>query len=215
MAKKSRTKPKLGVGLKQQRMTAKVNAAIKAIQKAFDLGIASRDAHGEDLYRRKKTKTPKFAIPEFAAQGGYKRDAVERARQFADVFDQETVEELCSECEAGKYPLGVSLIYRALSLGDLDECMELLRTAIRERWTARQMIAEVRGSTGAKSRSGRPRVMPKGPDEARQQIVSRFRPDLRWLNELNSHMGGQLDASLRKKIGTAVSALEALVEAAS
>jgi hypothetical protein len=171
--------------------------------------------HGEDAYRRKETTIPRFAIPKFAAQNGYLRNAVERARQFADVFDQQTVNQLCRECKEHGFPLGVTLIYRALFLGDSDKCMQLLRRAIRGKWTQRRMDAEVHQRPGAISHTGRPRALPKSTTEARRQIVSRFGPGVRWLKELKSSMDGQLGASLQRKIDTAVISLEALVEAAS
>ena len=79
MAKKSDAATELDDALKQQRVKAKVAAAVKAIQAAYDLGRASLEEHGEDLYRRRKTKIPKFVVPKFAApKKDMRGDFVER-----------------------------------------------------------------------------------------------------------------------------------------
>ena len=187
-----------------------VEAAIKNIEAAYELGLKSIKKHGESPH----DKHPGI-IPAFAADRGYRRDTVERARQFAHEFKLSAVKRLCRECRKRNYPLGVTLIYRALSLGDADASMRLLQRAIRGRWTLQRMAIEVHKRTGAMTRSGRPRALPNSPTEACQQVVSRFGPGVRWLKELKSNMDGQLGASLRSKIDKAVIALEALVDAAS
>lgn len=189
---------------------ASVESAVKKIMAAHKRGQSSIKRHGEWLH----TKANKI-IPTIAAERGYRRHSVERARQFARVFTQADVRQICRECREHGFPLGVTLIYRSLFLGDSDKCMQLLRRAIRGKWTQRRMNAELHDRPGAISHTGRPRALPKSQTEARQQIVSRFGPGVRWLKELKSSMDGQLGASLRRKIDTAVIALEALVEAAS
>ena len=211
MARKSVAQPEqLDDVLERQREKARVAMAIKAIRQAHADGRESRKEHGRRLYGNRDA-----TIPRFAAKKGQRRDAIERARQFADVFDQQTVDQLCSECRVHNFPLGVSLIYRALPLGDADKCLRLLQRAIRGRWTQRRMAAEIHKRPGAISRSGRPRALPANSTEACQQIVIRFGTGVRWLKELKSSLDGKLDGSLLGKIDKAVVALDALVKEAS
>ena len=210
MTEESVAQPDLDDVLEQRREKAKVSRAVKAIRQAHADGRESRKEHGRRLYGSRDA-----TIPKFAAKHGQRRDALERARQFADVFDQKSVDQLCRECWEHKFPLGVTMIYRVLPLGDAGMCMLMLQRAISGKWTIRRLIAEIRKRPGAISHTGRPRTMPNGPEEARQQVGIRMGPAVSWLKDLNSHMGGQLGAGLQKKIGKAVSALDALMKAAS
>ena len=210
MAKKPVAQTELDDVLERQREKAKVAQAIKAIRQAHADGRESRKEHGRRLYG-----SGDATIPRFAAKKGQRRDVIERARQFADIFDQQAVDKLCSECREHNFPLGVSMIYRVLPLGNVDKCLRLLQRAIRGRWTVRQMIAEIHKRPGAISRSGRPRVLPANSTEACQQIVIRFWPGVRWLKELKSSLDGKLDGSLMGKIEKAVIALDALVKESS
>ena len=210
MAKKSVAQPELGDFLKQQRVDAKVERAVKAIRKAHADGCKFLVTSGKERIRRKGAK-----IPEVAAKRGIRRDAVERARQFAQIFKLPVINQLCSECRDHNFPLGVSLIYRVLPLGDAEKCMEVLRRAMRKGWTQRRLVAEIHKRPGAKSHTGRPRAMPKSPTEACRQIVIRVAPVMRWLEDVKTSLGGKLDEDQLGKISKAVIALEALVEAAS
>ena len=214
MAEKSDAATELEDALKPQRLKAKVAAAIKAIQAAYDLGRASLEEHGEDLYRRRKTKIPKFVVPKFAAPKGYARNFVERARQFAAVFNQTMVDQLGRWCRKHRFPLGVTLIYLVLPLDDGDKCMRLLRRAIRGHWTQRRVAAEVHARTGAATRRGRPRAMPKSSTEARQEIVSRVTPVIGWLEEVND-ANRAIFRGLYNQVDQTIAALNALVTAAS
>ena len=196
--------------LKRQREKAKVNRAIQAIRTAHAGGRDSQKDHGRTLYG-----SGDATIPKFAAKQGHRRDAVERARQFARIFDQQAVDELCRECREHDCPLGVTLIYRVLPLGNSKKCLRLLQRAIRGRWTQRQMAAEIHKRTGATTRPGRPRALPKSPTEAGQAVVIRVVPVLRWLKDLSSNLDGQIGANLQTRIDKAVIALDVLVDAAS
>ena len=187
-----------------------VELAINNIEATYELGLESIKKHGETLH-----SNPNRIIRAFAAGMGYRRDTVERARQFARMFTPKDVRQICAECKKQNFPLGVSLICRAMPLGNSKKCMRLLRRAIRERWTHRRLVAEVRARSNAVTRSGRPRVLPKGPNKASQAIVIRVVPVLRWLEDVKSSLDGKLDDNLLGKISKAVVALDALVDAAS
>jgi hypothetical protein len=210
MATNAATVPESQADLNEKYENLAVETAIKKIEAAYRLGLKSIEKHGESLQSKRNG-----IIPAFATEKGLRRDTVERARQFARVFTKTDLRQICRECRKHNFPLGVTLIYRVLPLRDADRRMQLLRQAIRKRWTQRRMIAEIHTRTGAKTRSGRPRALPKNSAEACLAIVSRIVPVLRWLEELKSSKEAQLGANLRGKIDKAVIALEALVKAAS
>ena len=156
MARIAATAPESQVDLDEKYDLVAVETAIKKIEAAYRLGLKSIEQHGGSLHSK-----PSGIIPAFATDKGYRRDAVEQARHFARVFTPEDMREICRECRKHNFPLGVTLIYRALPLGDPDECMKLLRRAIRGRWTQRRMVAKVHACTGAKTRRGRARALPE------------------------------------------------------
>lgn len=187
-----------------------VELAINNIEATYELGLESIKKHGETLHSK-----PNRIIRAFAAGMGYRRDTVERARQFARMFTPKDVRQICDECKRQNFPLGVSLICRTMPLGDSKKCMQLLRRAIRERWAHRRLASEIHKRSGAPTRSGRPRALPKNATEASQAIVIRIVPVMRWLEDVKSSLDGKLDGHLLAKINKSVGALNALVDAAS
>ena len=186
-----------------------VELAIDRIREAHELGRMSREEHGP------RTGIGDQTIPKFAAERGYRRNAVERPRQFARLFETPDLNQIYRECRQYEFPLGVTLIYRVLPICDREKRMKLLRRVIREGWTQARLSFEMRTITGAKARLGRPRSLPKNQAEAKRQIVSRVTPTLRWLEDIKSSLEGKLAANLLGKINKAAVVLEALVKAVS
>ena len=90
--------------------------------------------------------------------------------------------------------------------------MDLLKTVINEGWTQSRLGVEIRRRTGPKKGGGRKLALPASRNEARQQIIARLSPGLRWLEQVKD--GGKYVTGFEKKIGAAIDTLEALVTAA-
>jgi hypothetical protein len=206
MAQKPPTSPE-DDPIQQRYDQASVEDAIKKIERAHSLGLSSNAKHGERLYEKRDV------MVKFAAKLGLRRDAVERARQFAREFSKKEVYEICKLCRKHNFPLGVTLILRTFAVKNRKKRMALIGRVIREGWTQARLSAEIRDIPGALHHKGRGRSLPDSREEARQQIVTRLGPNLRWLNDLISkreeHVGG-----LKKQINATIASLEALVKAA-
>lgn len=193
--------------LSERRASAAVKGAINAIKRAYKLGHVSRKEHGESL-----RKNPKEIIPKFAADLGYGRNSIEQWRHFSRGFTREDVRTICRWCRRYNFALGVTLICRVLRY-DPEDRMKVLRRVIRERWTQARLYAEIRKTKNLKPYKGRARKLPGNRTEARQQIVARLAPALRWLEEVKDD--GRFVGGLKRQVDGAIAALQVLVEAAT
>jgi hypothetical protein len=187
-----------------------VEKAIAKIEEAYKRGQESHDEHGTRLHGRRDKP-----VPQFAAERGLRRSAVDSARLFARIFTRQDLKAIYRSCREHEFPLGITLVYRTTAIENRTERMKLLNRVIRERWTQKRLGIEVRRLSGSESFKGRPQILPKTSAEAKMQILSRLKPMLNWLEALNSPEKSQIMRGLRPEFDKAVKALHVLVKAAS
>jgi len=93
------------------------------------------------------------------------------ARQFADRYSEEELDELIDTCQSAGFPLGKSHVAKLITVKDKRERKRLQRECIQESWTAKTLQANLRGMYGKRSPGGGKVRPPKSVDDAERKIA--------------------------------------------
>ena len=140
--------------------------AIATIEKAHAIGCTVREKFGE--------RAPSGKIAEAAKEYGYPEDAIRKLRQFATLYDEDDLAELCDLCRKHLRAFGISLIYKLVSIQSKTERKKLQRRAIIGHWGYKQLARELRRSSQSDRkpsyRRGRKHRFPETIPEAVAEI---------------------------------------------
>jgi hypothetical protein len=178
---------------RQQASRDEVNAAIADIREYHSQGRASlRDLPERGRYGQK-------AIIEAAEQLGWKDTKLRKARQFALMFTQKQLDDLCGLVRRHLAHFGTTHVGIAVTVPDARERAELLRSCIVNDWGKAQFQAEIKARLGPRRHGGRRRQVAEDPLHALVQVDEMADTWLRWHTiavarpERNGHARSTLD----------------------
>jgi len=195
---------------KKSRRLDKEPEAITRLRRYHAVGL-------EAVSRSTSTKgkySPGVAL-ELAANHGFQRDTVDKARRFAELYSAEELDELCGQRGPDGSVLGWGHVAQLLRVRNSRSRKALQRKAVKEAWSSRQLSAEISRRFGKKSSGGRKPIAAKSSGDVRHQILTRCEQWDRWQSgiiEILDSENGEI-TSVRKELASVSRALKRLEKA--
>lgn len=140
-------------------VNGKVEAALKRLRHFHAKGAASlAECPGR----------PKYGSMRDIDNKGESSELLRKARNFADLFNEAELDELCELCKRHDFPLGIGHILRLLRVQKNQQAF--CRRAIKNGWSAKQLDVEILRRNKTHHQAGRRRHVPKDAFEAYFQI---------------------------------------------
>jgi len=143
---------------------SKVHAAIQGLRRGYKIGQSVRDACGDHA------DTGNRGIERAAKEHGRNADGIRKLRQFAAVYTECDLEELCDVCRRYQRAFGLSLLYKLVSIRDRKERKKFQREAIAEHWGHARIAREMRYRFKLGHKRGRKPTMPKTVKEGLVEV---------------------------------------------
>ena len=140
----------------------RVLKAITELREGYEIGSFVLKTYGEHA--------EPGVIKQVAKIKGVNPDSIRKMRQFALEYSEEELDELCKLCRDNDRVLGVSFIYRLVSVKDKKKREALQRSAIVEHWSIQRLNREMRAKCKLGHIRRRTRAMPATVKEALAQF---------------------------------------------
>ena len=128
---------------------------------------------------------------QFQNKQGLKRDQVDKARQFASMYSEQELNELCSlNTEDRTKRLTKSHVIRLLAVRNKRSRMKLAKQVVQDGWSVQRLGQEITKS-GKTSQGGRRPKRPATVDEAKHQIKSMVQQWVKWMEMMDDSDGDQ------------------------
>lgn len=116
---------------------------------------------------------------------GLLRDHVEKARQFAAMYNDEEVNTLCNLASRdGGRPITKSHVIRLMSVRNKRQRTQLAKQVVREQWSVQRLGSEI-CKRGKSSQGGRRPKRPTTVEEAMEQMQRMVRQWERWVEMMS------------------------------
>ena len=121
-----------------------------------------------------------------AEKYGYSQVAVYKARQFAKMYNEDELEELCSLGESEGQPLGIGHVHQLIQVKSAGERKRLQKAASKNCWSSRKLKEQRKHKHGYKvaTKVGRKPRRAANSDEALLQLAQHADQWLRWADAL-------------------------------
>ena len=166
---------------RQSKTSAPVRSSsppLGSIEDFYKLGVEFLKATGGE-------RSPGKA-EELAEKSGYSQVAVYKARQFAKMYSQDELEELCSLGESEGQPLGIGHVHQLIQIKGAGERKRLQKAASKNFWSSRKLKEQRKHKHGYKvaTKVGRKPRRAANADEALLQLAQHADQWLRWADAL-------------------------------
>ena len=160
-----------------------VNPA-KSIRDFYKLGTAFLKATGGE-------RSP-GAAEALANEHNCSQVTLYKARQFAEMYSREEVEELCSLRKPNDQPLGIGHIHQLIQVESLGDRKRLQTAAAKNGWSSRRLRDERKKKIGYEvaTNIGRKPRRAANPEDALLQLAVHATQWLRWDDELKASSAG-------------------------
>ncbi len=143
-----------------------VNLAMKQLRTMYAIGQQAMKQKGS----RKKTYG-KILVTKLAGKRSMSASDVLVARQFAERYTGEELEELIDMCQAAGYPLGKSHVVKLITVRNKRDRKRLQKKCIQEGWSARTLQASLNRRYGKRRPGGAKLHPPRSVDDAKTKIA--------------------------------------------
>jgi len=202
-------------------MSSKDHEITKNIKKILELyqigfGIPKKN-NGTSTYGKKQ-------ISKYSKVFNLNENTIRKARQLANMFTQEEIENLCADIERiqanqnRKMSLfTISHLFHLVTVSERTKRQGLTQNALKEGWSVRQLKQEIARKFGTRRQGGRKKRIPKDPINFLGQLESYCETWRRWFHEVSKpkdHVEGghcTLD-DLPQTIQTQVTKIGALMD---
>lgn len=149
-----------------------------SISEFYELGSKFLEATGGE-------RSPGMA-KELSKESGYSEVAVYKARQFAKMYNQDELEELCSLGESEGQPLGIGHVHQLIQIKGAGERKRLQKAASKNCWSSRKLKEKRKHKLGYQvaTNVGRKPRRAANSDEALLQLAQHADQWMRWADAL-------------------------------
>lgn len=156
------------------RSSPEVEAAIKKIKRLHDIGHRSLKKMPENRgYGSSIAKAE-------ADEHGMNEDTLRKARQFAELYSDDDLDELAGLCRRHECVLGTSFIILLVRVPDRKQRLRLQRKVTSEHWTASRLEQAITSRYGPRRAGGRRPAIPRDAAELLGQVESMCDAWVRW-----------------------------------
>lgn len=218
MAKSKRRQSSASSG--PQTESPAVERALHRLLEFYEDGLAVIAAvHGST----RRQLDPRHVVRTFAQKHDRSPDYFWQARKFADAYDDEQFEELCSLRRPDGNPLTPSHVRHLLSIRDRRRRKGFQSRVIKEGWSPSRLSDEIHLIQTSSSTAGRPFRKPASVDDALLQVANVTGHMLRWVKVLDPSKDGDaegeitlddLPESVRKELKSATRIIRRLHDSA-
>lgn len=120
---------------RRQRQSTRKPTPTVSIRDFYKIGTEFLKATGGE-------RSPPGIAEELAENRQYSQVAIYKARQFAEMYSQEELEELCSLRKPDGLPLGIGHVYQLIQVEGRGERKRLQKDAAKNCWSSRKLKAE-------------------------------------------------------------------------
>lgn len=185
-----------------------------SIRELYELGTKFLKATGGE-------RSPGKA-EELAEKYGYSQVAIYKARQFAKMYSQDELEELCSLGESESQPFGIGHVHQLIQVKAAGERKRLQTAAAKHGWSSRKLKEMRKQKLGydVATNVGRKPRRAEDIDQALLQLAQRAHQWKRWVDALSPEGDGratdfdlgELSATVRDKLNAVTIAARELAE---
>jgi hypothetical protein len=154
-----RTSSTVSIPAAKKTVNAKISVTLKRLRQIHAKGAASLTEYpGRVQYGSMRDLDSK----------GESSEMLRKARNFADLFTEAELDELCELCERHRFALGVGHVFRLLRIQKNRKAF--FQTAIKNRWSVKQLDVEILRRNKSHHQAGRRRRVPADKLDACFQI---------------------------------------------
>jgi hypothetical protein len=194
--------------------TSDVSAAIADLKEAYKIGVAIIRKYGP------KNELGSQAIAELAQQHGVGVGRIRKCRQLALGYSQTNLDALYKLSKAGGYPLGLTLLIRALKVENEVKRINELKQAIKEGRGLVEVQTKLFGQYPRRERVGRKPKLPKQPAELLAELEGwcvrwqRMHKELSEKNPSRPHVHlSELSQTVQDRLDEVIGAIGGLKQA--
>ena len=158
-----------------------VKSAMEQLRKMYRIGqeaIALKESR-QETYGKKLTG-------QLAEKHRISESDVFAARQFAERYTEDELEDLIRECQSAGFPMGKYHIAKLMTVKGKRERGRLQRKCIREGWRVKKLQTNLKGKYGKRSPGGAKFHPPKSVGDAKSQIAELCRRLLHFHEAMTS-----------------------------